>query len=209
MPRRYAGHAPRLAERIGLRSSHVTNASASPRIERIGKLRRGRRALLGFQRVAVQTAGPLVDRDAVRGVVVAIRVRDRLDVPGREQLVGVAVAEDREIEVVLEPDAQLADLVLAQRVRLQRIKSAVVVEAQRPAVHLVAVGPALQLPLEQVPVRDVVALVGDDDVLEVARDEVDPALVDEQSLVGRDAALASEPFFPPREERQRVARTPR
>jgi len=99
--------------------------------------------------------------------------------------------------------------VLAQRVGLERVEAAVVVEAQRPAVDFVAVGAALQLALEEVPVRDVVALVGDDGVVEVARHEVDPALVDEQPVVGRDPALAPEPLLPPRQERGRGRVTPR
>ena len=37
-------------------------------------------------------------------------------------------------------------------------------------------------------------------MVEVARDEVDPTLVDEQSLVDRDPALAPQPFGPPGEE---------
>jgi hypothetical protein len=65
-------------------------------------------------------------------------------------------------------------------------------EAQRPTVDLVAVPSSPDGPLVQIPVRDVASGIGQDEVVEEHRHEVDPALIDELATVNRHAAVARE-----------------
>ncbi len=147
----------------------------------------------------------MVHRQAVRREAVAVRERQRVDVTGREHLRRIPVAQAGEVEVVLEPDARRADLVLAECEWSQRIEPTEVEETQRLPVHLVAVCAELEVALVEIPISDVVTRIDEDGVLEVGGDEIDPSLVDEQSLFDGNPALAAKTHRPPLQKRVGVA----
>src|ERR1051325_5030965 len=95
-------------------------------------------------------------------------------------------------------------------IRRGRFESAEVKEAKRLSVDEKRVAVASRdAPLLKIPVRDVVAVVAErDDAIKQTRHEIDPFLIDEESVLRIDDAVVFEPPFPPFEKRieLRVAR---
>ncbi len=91
-----------------------------------------------------------------------------------------------------------------EQIRLARVESAEVEEAQRPAVDEVPIAFVRHVSRVQIPIRDVVAFLLQDVVLEESRHQVDPALIGDHHA--RDIVQRVTPRRrpPPLEKRQRL-----
>ncbi len=92
----------------------------------------------------------------------------------------------------------------AQQMRAVRVVAAEVEEAQRPALDRVALRGRPEVADGQVPPGDVDRGVDQDVVVEVARHEGNPALVDELAALRIDDAVAGKPPGPPVEKGRRA-----
>ena len=148
--------------------------------------------------VAVEPALERVERDARRGLVVAVGpARDLVDAV-LDELGGVLEAELLQRRLVGQPDAVL---VLGEHVRLGGVEAAEVEQLERHAVDEPAPVALLDRARGEVPVGDVEAGVAQHiEIVGHPRHQVDPALVDEEAALGVDDAVALEPHAPPVEQ---------
>ena len=130
----------------------------------------------------------------------AVRLGGQRAVARGPKEVAVLVADPPQPGPVAEEHPGRGPRVRAQQVRAGGVVAAEVEEAQGPALDRVAVRRRLQVAHGQVPPRDVDGRVDQDVVVEVARHEIDPALVDELAALGVDDAVAGQPPAPPVEE---------
>ena len=161
-----------------------------PRVERIRRVQ-GCAAVGRKERLAVEATHPPIERQTRRGARVAVRLRRGFPIPGGNELCGVFAAEPRKVGLFCEIGPRPIPLVLAEHLWSPRVEPREVKKAQRRAVHHVArAGPADRA-LVQVPVRDVTGRVAQDGVLEVRRERVKQPLIDEETFLDRDDAVAA------------------
>src|SRR5688572_6224031 len=117
------------------------------------------------------------------------------------QLLCVARAQLREDGIVGNRGPIRLLLVAAEKVGMIRIESGVMEESQRLAVDLESGLRARQRADGEVPIRDVPTGPPEDVHVEIARDEVNPSLVDEHRRSLVDEPLAAKAVGPPIQKR--------
>ena len=89
-------------------------------------------------------------------------------------------------------------LMFGQLARLQRIEATVMEKSERPIVDQDVIGATLEPSRVQIPVGDVVRRVAQNGgVREETRYEIDPLLIDEQTVRDVDTAMIAQAFVPP------------
>ncbi len=91
---------------------------------------------------------------------------------------------------------------LRQQMRRVGGESAEVKKPQRHAVDAIVAVAVLHVTVRQIPVRDVASRIAQHEVREIARHQIDPALIDEVAVLDGVEALAPQPLRPPIEKRR-------
>ncbi len=125
-----------------------------------------------------------------------------------DETLEILAADPCERRPLAQEHARLGPLVFAQKPWLPRVEAAEVKESERTPVDEVSAIVARELAGVKIPVRDVVAGVLQDVVVEERRHEVDPPLVGEHHLRDVDERLAPRALPPPVEERARARADP-
>ena len=147
----------------------------------------------------IQAAHVLVERKPARQHLPSIR-NSRFCQSRAFQAGLIVPADSGERRTIVQEDAGPSALVLAQEVRAPAVKSTEVKELQRLAVDEVPCLLPGEIARVQVPIRNVVRRVLEDDVIEEGRNEVNPSLIGKHHARRIDACLAPRPQPPPIDE---------
>ena len=101
-----------------------------------------------------------------------------------QQTGDILAANPLQCRILAQQDARLISLVLGKQMGLAHFEAAEVKEAKRPVVYGVPVWAPAEASRVQVPIRDVIGTIPQDDVIEKRRHEVHPPLIREHHAGG-------------------------